>query len=69
MSDEQRIWTCKIGGNLPNLPDGADTPMREATRRAYKELTGVEAEFSFTGWGGTLDERERDELGIREDTP
>lgn len=61
-----KIWTCKIGevdGAL--LPDGADLPMRQAVERAYREITGLEPHFNFSGWGGELDEYER---GIVEET-
>jgi len=54
------IWTCKIGteNDLP-LPRGSDQPMRIAVERAYFELTGQHAEFTFSGWGGTLTETEK----------
>ena len=55
----ERIWTCKIGGPVPALPDGADYPMREAIELAYLKLTGREAQFNFSGWGGELTEPER----------
>lgn len=59
------IWDCKIGakGDL-ELPRGADAPMREAIAKAFKEITGHEAEFNFSGWGGELTERE---LAVLED--
>lgn len=47
-----KMWTCKIGRiDNPRIPDGADTPMREAIARAFKEITGKEANFIFSGWG------------------
>lgn len=55
----ERIWDCKIGGDIDDLSDGADAPMREAVKRAFKELTGKDMEFCFSGWGGELDEIER----------
>lgn len=55
-----KIWECKIGEvDAAKLPPGADLPMRIAIQRAYKELTGEEANFLFSGWGGKLDECER----------
>ena len=52
------IWTCKIG-ETNNVPDGGDLPMREAIREAYLKLTGDEPVFLFSGWGGKLNEIER----------
>ena len=54
------VWQCKIGilGNL-KLPPGSDFPMRRAVERAFFEVTGVHAEFIFSGWGGELSEEER----------
>ncbi len=56
---KESIWTCKIGGLTPKLSDGADLPMRAAVRQMFKELTGVEPEFNFSGWAGELTEMER----------
>ena len=59
-SGHEHIWTCKIGGDVANFPHGgADLPMRKAIAHAYRELTGCEPEFLFSGWGGTLTEPER----------
>lgn len=56
-----KIWDCKIGGvDRSKLPDGADLPMRNAIRQAYKELTGEEPQFIFSGWGGKLTKIERE---------
>jgi hypothetical protein len=55
----ERIWTCKVGGVVGEVPPGADLPMRQAVERAFQEITGLEAEFTFSGWGGTLTEPER----------
>lgn len=56
MSDtEESIWACKIGpADRATLPHGADLPMRQAVQRAYKELTGAEPEFIFSGWAAEL---------------
>lgn len=55
-----KIWHCKIGECLPSvLPPGADVPMREAIARAYREITGNDPDFIFSGWGGELTEGER----------
>ncbi|MBV2180939.1 MAG: hypothetical protein KUL86_06845 [Castellaniella sp.] len=53
-----KIWQCKIGESV-SVPNGADAPMREAVARAYKELTGEEPTFIFSGWGAELTEPER----------
>lgn len=56
-----KIWDCKIGEvDEIKVPDGADQPMREAIARAYKELTGEEAKFIFSGWGAELTPAERE---------
>lgn len=52
------VWFCKIGGPDVGLPRGADGPMRNAVAAAYKELTGNDDEFTFSGWGGELTEGE-----------
>lgn len=55
----ENIWECKIGGEVGDLPAGADGPMRRAVQTAFETLTGVEASFTFSGWGATLTEGER----------
>ena len=58
-----KIWACKIGEtDSKNVPWGGDQPMRQAIRKAYKELTGEEATFVFSGWGGELTDIERDSV-------
>lgn len=55
-----KIWSCKIGEASPGqVPPGADAPMREAVERAYREITGEDPKFIFSGWGAELDEGER----------
>lgn len=55
-----KMWACKIGIKEDvQLPGGADAPLREAVKRAFKELTGKDCDFCFSGWGYTLDELER----------
>ncbi len=57
---KMKIWSCKIGEVDPGkLPDGADWPMRSAVQMAYREITGEDASFTFSGWGARLDEGER----------
>lgn len=55
----ERIWECKIGGVASELPQGADSPMREAVAEAFREVTGYEPQFIFSGWGAKLDEVQR----------
>lgn len=58
--ETERIWTCKIGGPVPdNLALGADHPMREVVEAGYLALTGRRPAFIFSGWGASLEERER----------
>lgn len=49
------IWECKIGtlGDV-ELPYGCDMPMRAAIREAFLRVTGVHAEFVFSGWSAKL---------------
>jgi len=60
-------WYCKIGETPRSLlPSGSDLPMREAISRAYREITGREPVFLFSGWGAELTEPER---AVVEDRP
>ncbi len=60
---EMRIWNCKIGEvDMKYLPDGADFPMRQAIKAAYREITGQDPQFLFSGWAGQLDDSEREYL-------
>lgn len=53
------VWECKIGSLEDiDLPEGADFPMRQAIKEAYRKLTGKEIDFCFTGWGGKLTKME-----------
>lgn len=54
------LWSCQVG-EVPraSLPDGADGPMRNAVERAFKELTGFEPQYCFSGWGDRLTEVQR----------
>lgn len=55
-----KIWSCKVG-EVPDgsLPPGSDLPMRRAVNAAFREVTGKEADFLFSGWCGELTEGER----------
>lgn len=58
--NKKKIWECKIGEvEAKYLEPGSDSPMRRAIEKAYKELTGQEPEFIFSGWGGELTPGER----------
>lgn len=50
---KNNIWGCKIGAS-GNVPKGGDLPMRRAAQKAYFELTGEHAEFTFSGWATKL---------------
>ena len=57
---KEQIWSCKIGGVISEyLSDDLDRPMREAMKQAFLEITGVEPEFTFSGWGAKLTDQER----------
>lgn len=67
MERGMKIWSCKIGEcDAALLADGADAPMREAVQRAYREVTGLNNAFCFSGWGAELDEPERAVVEKRE---
>ena len=66
---ERRVWTCKIGGRVGRLPDGADAPMRRAVADAFTAQTGCPVEFCFSGWGDDLDESELAVVENREPDP
>jgi len=56
-----KIWACKIGEvDESELPPGADYPMRIAIKKAYREVTGRDLNFLFSGWDGDLTEIERE---------
>jgi hypothetical protein len=66
-----KIWYCKIGECTEEelhriYPHGADLPMRRAVEKAYLEITGKEADFTFSGWGAELSEPERAVVENRE---
>ena len=63
------IWRCKIGGPGYLTGGGNDLPMRQAIARAYREITGFEPEFIFSGWGAELTEPERAVVEDREPAP
>lgn len=65
---KQRIWTCKVGGMVKDLPEAADAPMREALTRTFREVTGAEVTFIFSGWGAQLTEHEQAVVDCREST-
>ena len=57
---EKQIWSCKIGECAEAcLLIAADEPMRSAIKVAYKETTGEEPKFIFSGWNSELTEGER----------
>jgi hypothetical protein len=62
-------WSCRIG-QVPHhgLPDWSDRLMREAVARAYREITGEEPLFIFSGWADELTESERAVLENRKPT-
>ena len=63
----EKIWSCKIGpAPISKVPNGADLPMREAVEAMFHGLTGVRAQFNFSGWGAELTESE---LAVIEDRP
>lgn len=60
-------WTCQIGEiERDGLPEGSDNAMRDAAARAYRELTGRQPDYIFSGWGNPLPERYRAVVEDRE---
>lgn len=56
------IWECKIGlkpGTKVHLKGGVDLPMCIAVEKAFKEITGLECDFNFSGWGAELDQYQK----------
>lgn len=62
----ERIWFCKVGGETDFFEKGADLPMRRAIAKAFRDLTGRDPEFTFSGWGQELTEAERAVVENRE---
>lgn len=62
----ERIWFCKVGGPADFFEKGSDHPMRVAIAKAFREVTGCDPEFTFSGWGGELSEGERAVVENRE---
>lgn len=61
--DRLAVWGCKIGvSDRSALPDGADSPLRQAVEDAYRELTGRNADFCFSGWGEELTPAEAEDV-------
>lgn len=50
-SAKPRYWICIIGETEWNdLPNGADLPIRQATKKAFKKLTGHDDNNCWSGW-------------------
>lgn len=60
-----KTWQCKIG-ETDNVPPGGDGPMRDAVEAAYREVTGDDPAFTFSGWGAKLSESHRAVVEDRE---
>jgi len=54
-----KIWKCQIG-EVEEVSNGADYPMRQAVKEAYRRITGKEPKFCFSGWNGKLSKTEKD---------
>lgn len=64
-----QVWSCKIGevpvDVLRRFGNGADAPLRRAVQEAFFLVTGVQAEFIFSGWNAELDKFEREVVNRR----
>lgn len=50
-SSRSKVWKCEIGIAIEGeLPEFADAPMREAVKKAFRELTSKEPVFIASGW-------------------
>jgi hypothetical protein len=59
LNNRSQAWSCKIGIVAGvAVPSGGDAPMRAAVQATFRQLTGVEARFTFSGWGAKLTESE-----------
>jgi len=47
----KKYWSCLIGGEIGELPQGSDLPLRIAVRHAFLDLTGEVDEVCASGWG------------------
>jgi hypothetical protein len=55
-------WECKVGDvRRSELPYGADLPMRNAVKEAFKALVGRYPRAVFSGWGGRWSD---EQLGV-----
>ena len=64
MSDKKiHVWTCKLVVFADDLPDGFDLPPRMAAETAIAEVGNVI--MNRAGWGGELDEFDREYLELR----
>ena len=55
------VWTCKIVIAEGDLPYGFDSPPRIAAQAAI-EAAGFEVLMNSSGWGGELDESDKEYL-------
>lgn len=59
----QRIWQCKIGGEIDGaLPEGSDLPMRLTAYGMYNIMTQSSQYVCFSGWSAALTEEERKQV-------
>lgn len=57
---DKKMWHCEIGEvDGDKIPMGGDYPMRVAVAKAFKDLTGEDNIFIFSGWGNKLSEGRR----------
>jgi hypothetical protein len=70
MGGTRYVWECAIGGRDPVIiPPGGDLPMRQAVERAFFELTGQRAEYTYSGWGRKFTEKALTVFSNKERTP
>jgi len=63
----KKYWSCLIGGEIDDLPQGSDLPLRAAVQEAYYFLVGECDEVCASGWG--IDEERYGLLRLLESLP
>lgn len=65
--EARQVWECRIGG--PVGPTGTESLLRGSVQDAWRRMFGTDPEFTFSGWGAELPERELAVVENREPLP
>ena len=56
----KNYWMCIVGPTeRKDLPDGADSPMRKAVKKAFYDTAGHDPEHNWSGWGMDKETKDR----------